>query len=300
MLVHWVDQSAEAGGILLAVDGQPDNSIGRKRFWEGTFLYANDVVGAGPGWKAFRPVVRGPDGKLVALPNRALVADARFAPFSLEQAELGREAFYARMGKLINPAGLEPQAAYRETLDALVEQLSTRVGSVDNGEKFMRETANRLVPMPEGAKIFETVGPWEDYATPSRDMRLLIAIHVLETLPARIVAHPELFRLAGRDPAALRAARAAIEGLHAASIKARSISYVRSDGAPQTVTVSDVLARKLGLEMAYNPNDCVEARWAATPGSPEAASCKRHAPDDQRARMEQVRPWFHDMRRPAR
>jgi len=28
--------------------------------------------------------------------------------------------------------------------------------------------------MPEGEKIFETMGAWEDFATPSRDLRLLI------------------------------------------------------------------------------------------------------------------------------
>ena len=69
--------------------------------------------------------------------------------------------------------------------------------------------------MPEGPKIFETVGPWEDYATPSRDMRLIIAMNVLLGLPERIERHPELFvlggaqagRAAGRDRGAARAAR---------------------------------------------------------------------------------------------
>ena len=204
MLVKWIEQGSDTGGILLAVDGQPDGSVGRKRFWEGTFLYANDVVGAGPGFKMFRPLVRGTDGKLAPLANAALRADRRFAPFSTEQSDLTREAFYARMGKLINPKGLDAAAAYRETLDALVEQLQTRLGSVDNGEKYMRESNNPVVPMPEGAKIFETIGPWEDYATPSRDMRLQIAMHVLETLPDRVVAHPELFNLGGRKPDVVR------------------------------------------------------------------------------------------------
>ena len=66
VVVKWVDQTADKGGLLLAVDGQPDTSIGRKRFWEGTFLFANDVKSAGPGFKAFRPLVRGADGKLGA------------------------------------------------------------------------------------------------------------------------------------------------------------------------------------------------------------------------------------------
>ncbi|HEX2659401.1 MAG TPA: hypothetical protein VHU40_14055, partial [Polyangia bacterium] len=270
---------------------------GRKRFWEGTFLYANDVAGAGPGWKHFRPLVKGSDGKLAQLTNAALKSDGRFAAFSTEQAELSRDAFYARMGKLINPKGLDATTAYNETLDALVEQLQTRVGSVDNGEKYMRENHDPVVPMPDGAKIFETVGAWEDYATPSRDMRLLIAIHVLETLPERIVAHPELFNLGGRKPEVVRAE---IEKLHAARARERSIQYQRSDGSPFKLTVADIIARKAGFEIAYNPNDCVETRWAAPTGSPEASTCKRHVPDDQKAKMAEYRAWFHDTRRPAR
>ena len=297
MLAKWIDQGKDTGGMLLAVDGQPDGSVGRKRFWEGNFLYANDVAGAGPGWKAFRPLLRGGDGKLAPLSNAALRADPRFAPFSTEQADLPRDAFYVKMGKLINPRGLEAAAAYGETLDALTEQLQTRIGSVDNGEKYMRENHDPVVPMPDGAKIFETIGAWEDYATPSRDMRLLIAIHVLETLPERITAHPELFNMGGRKPAAVRAE---VEALHAARAKERSIQYQRSDGGPFKLTVADVLARKAGFEMSYNPNDCVETRWAAPAGSAEASTCKRQAPEDQRKKMAEYRPWFHEMRRPAR
>src|SRR5207237_665318 len=70
--------------------------------------------------------------------------------------------------------------------------------------KYMREHAGTSVPMPEGPKIFETVGPWEDYATPSRDMRLIIAMNVLLGLPERVERHPELFVLGGRKPAELR------------------------------------------------------------------------------------------------
>ena len=56
MIAKWVEQDGQKGGRLFAVDGQPDNSVGRKRFWEGTFLFASDVKSAGPGFKAFRPV----------------------------------------------------------------------------------------------------------------------------------------------------------------------------------------------------------------------------------------------------
>jgi hypothetical protein len=297
MIAKWVEQDGSKGGRLFAVDGQPDNSVGRKRFWEGTFLFASDVKSAGPGFKAFRPVEKSADGSMVALSNHALATDRRFAPFSAEQATISPDDFYARMAKLINPKGLDAQASYEETLNALVEQLETRVGSVDNGERFMREKGNPVVPMPVGAKIFETVGPWEDYATPSRDMRLLIALDVLARLPARVSAHPEVFVLGGRKPAEIRAE---LEKLHQRRIRERKVEYRRSDGTPFSLTVADVYARRSAFEMAYNPNDCAEVRWGADPSSADHATCKRHAPEEQRSRMLEYRPWFHEARRPSR
>jgi hypothetical protein len=297
MIAAWVDQTPEHGGLLFAVDGQPDNSVGRKRFWEGNFLFASDIKSAGPGFKAFRPIVRGADKTLAPLPNSALGADRRFASFSVEQAKLDRETFYARVAKVISPAGLDARAAYAETMNALVEQLTTRLGSVDNGERFMREKNNPVVPIPAGPKIFETVGPWEDYATPSRDMRLLIALRVLTGLPARIEEHPELFVLGGRKPAEVRAE---IEALHERQIRERAIEYRRSDGSMFRLTVADILARRPALEMSYNPNDCVEIRWGASEGTADFATCARHAPDEQRMRMQEYRAWFHEAKRPSR
>ena len=231
------------------------------------------------------------------MPNSALSSDGRFAPFSVEQAKMDRETFYARVAKLVNPAGLDARAAYAETMNALVEQLTTRVGSVDNGERFMRDKHNPVVPMPYGPKIFETAGPWEDYATPSRDMRLVIALRVLTGLPARIALHPELFVLGGRKPAEVKAE---IEAFHEKQIHERAIEYRRSDGSTFRLTVADILARRPALEMAYNPNDCIEIRWGASEGSSDFATCGRHAPEEQRARMQEYRAWFRSAQRPPR
>ena len=300
VVVKWVDQTANKGGLLLAVDGQPDTSIGRKRFWEGTFLFNNEVKSAGPGFKAFRPIARGASGKLEPLDNKAIggKADPAHSPFSDEQKKISADGFYARMGKLINPKGLDAEKAYRETLDALVEQLTVRVGSVDNGEKYQKEKgAGQIIPMPDGPKIFETTGPWEDYATPSRDMRLLIAMNVLLALPERIVKHPELYNLGGRKPEVVRDDT---KKLHASLIGTRGITYTRTDGVPQKLTVADMLARRAGMEIAYNPNDCVEVRWGAAEGTPEYASCKRHLPPEQKTKMAEYRAWFREARRPTR
>jgi hypothetical protein len=53
-------------------------------------------------------------------------------------------------------------------------------------------------------------------------------------------------------------------------------------------------------EMAYNPNDCVEVRWAAPENSQEASTCKRHAPQAQRAKMSsEYRTWFRERHWPT-
>ena len=297
MIVKWIPQTKERSGMLLAVDAQPDNSVARKRFWEGNFLFAQSPA-AGPGFKAYRvPVANDAKGGWAPLPNRALTAGSGLTPYSTEQTNLSPEDFYARMEKLINPHGQSPDAAYNATLDALLEQIETRVRSVDNGEEYMRAHPGTVVPMPRGPAIFETTGPWEDYATPSRDMRILIALKVLADLPERIRRHPELYVLR-HETAGAAATR--IEQLHARRIKERFITYTRSDGSPWKLSLAEIYARRPGIEIGYNPNDCVERRWGATPGSPDFASCRRQAPAAQLQRMEEYRPWFHEARRPPR
>ncbi|MEA3277469.1 MAG: hypothetical protein U9Q81_19735 [Pseudomonadota bacterium] len=299
VIVKWVPQSGSRSGLLLAVDAQPDNTVSRKRFWQGTFLFSDDVRSAGPGFKAFRPVVGegGGKGRVRLLSHDALRRDARFVPYSAEQVGLRPDDFYARIDRLINPRGLAPEMAYEATLDALMEQIETRVTSVNNAEDYVRRTRGTVVPMPRGGAIFETTGPWEDYSTPSRDMRLLIAMKVLDSLPRRILRYPDLFVLTGESAAE---AKSRIDRLHAQRMEERSITYRRSDGSPWRLSLKDIYDRRSRLEVAYNPNDCVELRWGAAPGTEEYAPCSRHAPPEQRARMDEYRHWFRETRRPPR
>ena len=278
------DMRIATEGLRLVVCSQPDNSIARKRFWEGTFLFAN-IPSAGPGFKAFRPIA-----------NNRLLKNEELPNFSLDQAEMTPYDFYAQMTYLINPEGLAAQQAYEATLAALVEQLQTRVKSVDNGEAYFRK-GGRVIGMPQGAAIFETVGPWEDYSTPSRDMRLIIAMNVLLNFPEKMQNYPGLFKLNNKTA---RPMRGEIEALHNRLIQETTIQYTRSNGEPWTLTIAEVLARKSAFEMGYNPNDCVEIRWGAEPGSEEYASCQRHAPPAQINQMTTMRAWFRDAQRPPR
>ena len=297
MLVRRVPQSDGAAGVFLAVDGQPDGTVARKRFWRGNFLFAQDSALGGPGFKRFRPVVRGTDGVLRRLTNEQISKNPQYADFSLDQAKLGVEDFYDRMDDVMSPSPLDPLRAMKEAITSLEEQVKTRVTSVENGRKF-QNSARGEANMPDGAAIFETTGPWEDFSTPSRDLRLLIAIDVVRGFPDRVARRPERYAMPKEKSAA--DVKAELQSALASELAARKFSYPRSDGSPWTLALKDMFDRATDLEMAYNPNDCVELRWGAPAKSDEASTCKRYAPSAQRAKMTKYRLWFHERRRPPR
>ncbi|MGA2447710.1 MAG: hypothetical protein ABTD50_03440 [Polyangiaceae bacterium] len=286
-----VPQSPTSGGMLLAVDGQPDGTVARKRFWRGNFLFALDPSLGSAGFKRFRPVVRDRStGELHALHNDAL------RDYSLEQYD-GVDAFYDRVDAVLSPAARDPVAALLETVDALEEQIRTRVLSLDNGRKFLA-SARAEVEMPEERKIFEATGPWEDFSTPSRDLRLLIAIDVARAFPSQVLGQPARYVWpVNKRPAELRAG---LDARLERELVERRFTYTRSDGSEWALRLEDVVSRQAALEMAYNPNDCVERRWGAPEGSDEASTCAKRASAAQARTMESYRPWFHERRRPPR
>ena len=296
VVVHRVPQTPAAAGVLLAVDAQPDGTVARKRYWRGNFLFALDPALGSPGFKHFRPIVR-EHGKLRPLINREIATSADYGDYALEQYEAGVEGFYDRVDAVLSPKPMDPEHAFRATIDAFEEQVRASVRSVDNGEEYTA-THRGIIPMPQGAAIFETTGAWEDYATPSRDLRLLIALDVVRAFPAKVAAHPERFAMPVRRSTS--EIRAHLEAMLRTESAARRVVYTRSDGSPWTLTLADVLARAESLEVAYDPNDCVEVRWGAPPDSAESSTCRRRAPAGQAARLARYRPWFHERRRPPR
>jgi len=296
MLVRRVPQSGGGAGVFLAVDGQPDGTVARKRFWRGNFLFAQDPALGSPGFKRFRPIVA-ENGVLRRLTYSEIAKNPQYGDFSLDQARLGIEAFYDRMDDVMSPAPLDPLRAMKEAITALEEQVKARVTSVENGRKF-QNSGRAEAEMPDGAAIFETTGAWEDFATPARDLRLLIAIDVVRGFPERIARRPERYAMPkGKSVADVKAE---LDNMLASELAARKFSYTRSDGSSWTLALKDVADRSTALEMAYNLNDCVELRWGAPEKSEEASTCKRRAPSGQRAKMTEYRAWFHERRRPPR
>ena len=297
VLVKRIPQTADAAGVLLAVDGQPDGTVARKRFWRGNFLFAQDPALGGPGFKHFRPIVVDKKGTLRRLTNAEISKNPDYAGFSLEQSHLGVDEFYDRMDEVMSPAPLDPKRAMEEAITALEEQVKTRVNSVENGRKY-QNGGGATVTMPNGASIFETTGAWEDFATPSRDLRLLIAIDVVRSFPDHVAKRPNRYAMpAGKSVAEVRTE---LENVLASELAERKFTYMRSDGSSWSLKLKDVADRAVPLEMAYNVNDCVELRWGAAEKSDEASTCKRHAPGAQREKMSDYRSWFHERRRPPR
>lgn len=297
VLVRRVAQSEGDAGVFLAVDAQPDGTVARKRFWRGNFLFAQDPSLGGPGFKRFRPIVREKNGVLRRLTNHEIAKNSQYADFSLEQARLGVEDFYDRMDDVMSPQPLDPVRAMKEAITSLDEQVRARVTSVENGRKF-QNSGRGEASMPDGAAIFETTGAWEDFATPSRDLRLLIAMDVVRTFPERVARRPERYAM----PTGKRVAdvKTELESVLASELSARKFSYTRSNGSAWTLALKDVIDRAAALEMGYNVNDCVELRWGAPDNSDEASTCKRRAPGAQRAKMTDYRVWFRERRRPPR
>lgn len=297
VLVKRVPQTKSGAGVFLAVDGQPDGTVARKRFWRGNFLFAQDAALGGAGFKRFRPILRGKDGTLRRLSNDEIAANPQYADFSLDQSKLSVEDFYDRMDDVMSPEPLDPVRAMTEAITALEEQVNARVTSVENGRKY-QAGGGAGVAMPDGPSIFETTGAWEDFATPSRDLRLLIAIDVVRGFPDRVARRPERYAMpAGKTPADVKAD---LQKVLDSEIASRKFKYLRSDGSEWNLTLKDVISRMSDLEMAYNVNDCAELRWGAPDGSDEASTCKRRASAAQRAKMTDYRTWFSERRRPPR
>ena len=313
VVARWKPQGVVDYGVLIGADAQPDGTVGRRRFWRGSFLFTPKTELVGSGFKAWRPVQHDPSLVADAGTGTGTDADVPPQPWAIASNEQLHDAkgirawsdvqyrgtgddFYAAIEGIINPRPLDPVRMQTSLVDALDESVQRRLSSVQNGEDYMREQAYAAVDMPFGAALFLTTGPWEDFSTPSRDMRLLISIDAVLSFPDTVASHPERFGLAQSN--GHEAASAVREAL-TTELEKRSFEYTRSNGSTWKLTLADVVQRVKAMETAYNPNDCVEIRWGAPAGSEERATCKRRAPEEQEQRMEKYRAWFAERQRPG-
>ncbi len=290
ILVKRIAQTNDKPGVLLSVDAQPDGTVGIKRFWKGNFLFTTSEVIGEPGFKAFRPIIL-KDGQPQLLKNEEINSKSGVIQYALQQKKMTGEVFYHTMERIINPKPLDPEVALLDLVEALYEQLTVRITSVGNGEAYMKSHPGTVIEMPgRPSGVFQAGGQWEDFSTPNRDLRLLIAMDAILDFPDKIVRSPEDFKIPMlQSPEKVKKN---LEELLNNKLSELSITYIRTNGSEQNLTLSEILKRRAEFEMAYNPNDGIEIRWGAPEGSDERSSCKRHVPANQMEKMKAVRVWF--------
>jgi len=290
-LISWIPQTNSRPGLLLAVDAQPDGTVAVKRFWKGNFLFNTTGVVGEPGFKAFRPILVS-NGLPCLVHNKELTTSSGFIPYSLQQRKMKTSDFYHSMDRLINPKPLDPEIALLDQIQALHEQLLVRVTSLANGENYFKLHPGTVISMPStAAGLFQAGGQWEDFSTPNRDLRLLIAMDAVLDFPDLVVRSPEDYNISKLvTPQQVKNKLVSI--LHQKTSEL-SITYTRTNGTMQKLSIGDILKRRDSFEMAYNPNDGIEIRWGAPEKSDERSTCNRHAPLKQLETMRSVRVWFN-------
>jgi hypothetical protein len=111
--------------------------------------------------------------------------------------------------------------------------VKTRATAVENGRKW--QAGAREAEMPNGPSIFETSGAWEDFSTPARDLRLLIAIDVVRGYPDRVARRSDRYAMPlGKSAADVKAE---LQRVLASELASRKFTYTRSDGSAWTLSL---------------------------------------------------------------
>ncbi|NUO48680.1 MAG: hypothetical protein HOV80_07475, partial [Polyangiaceae bacterium] len=119
VVARRVPQTAERAGALFAVDGQPDGTVAKKRFWQGNFLFSTSEPAMGtPGFKRFRPIKLAGD-EVVTLDNGSIAVDPVYGDIDQAQATMDARAFYDAMDDVLSPQPLDPDRALAEAVRAL-------------------------------------------------------------------------------------------------------------------------------------------------------------------------------------
>ncbi len=295
LVTHWQPQSEKSIGALFGVDAHPDRTVTHKRFARGTFVFNPRV--RTDGFKAFRPVTY-EHQRVRHLRNAELGQESGFSPFAGDQADIRQaDRFYARVQKLLNPKRVNAKQVLRAKIEVLHQSMLERVTAVEIGNEYRRgKKSRRVIAMPRGALIFQTSGPWEIYSTPARDLRCLRAIDDVMGYPQKALIDLELYGTLAEQRKKRLVAE--LTRYRDRQLNRHKIHYTRSDGSKWSLSLREIVARRKQLEMAYNPNDCPEIRWAAPPDTTEYQTCRRRAPAQQRRIMRQARYWFAARRRP--
>lgn len=278
-------------GIVHFIDAHPDNSLTR-----GVYGSEFERGGAetGAGFVRWRPqtlvgATKGKDGtlyggKVVPAANGTLAdwsdeqyfgtsegrsGDWRTARFLIDGDEVDHY-FFIRLRLAPKGYRFDPVGETRHRMKVLCDELGQRVAAVDAAIKAGMHKRPQPARLP--TNIYVTQGDWESFATPSRDAQLKTMFKDLRDDVQRYVtmqaAGSRHVRYDGTD------LRGDLMRAYEDGIGGCSITYTKTDGAPQTLTLAEVKSRL--FKMSFDPHHCVERRWGAT-SAEELKAC----PDDK-------------------
>ena len=259
-------------GQIYLMDGHPDGTLTYKRFGE---AFVTGTARLGGGFKNFRPQ-RWHNGHIERVRNAEIAAFDGAAQFDrtgylVEGNAIGYHAWIRASLREAN-AVIDPVEDFREGVRALCRDVSDRVDAVNAAVAANIHTTDHPSSLPEN--IYGTDGDWETYSTPSRDARLKASFRELfesvQSRTDRVALAPTLERAWHEEVARPEC----------------QYQYTRSNGTVAHIDLDTVLDRI--YKISFDPYQCVELRWGATPGSNDFAGC---ADDVTRMR------WYFDEQR---
>jgi hypothetical protein len=248
-------------GTVQFIDAHPDQSITRTLFgpklsWK-TFSHTGGFI-------YYRPVVIS-HGKVMFQNDQS-----KLPHLSTMQHRMGKD-YHIKTKLLLSQQLLDPEKDLAQYIiqDTFLE-LQNRVAAVERGWKIAKDNPIKTPP-----NIYYDAGPWEDFSTPGRDIRLRKSfLHIPERIKNYLSLaqkSPELLTATSRNPEEL------LEKLIKTQdrlFKTLTIEYPNSDGMMISLTLKD-MEKRLFL-LSFNPNHPPELRWGAT--GKELSTASRYYP----------------------
>ena len=242
--------AVEEDGTIRLIDGHPDQTVTRIRFSSKLVWKSAARVG---GFRAFRPVH-------VVNSAAVLVENNDVAPgFGDEQYSFGK-AYYQTIRERLNTVSVDPLTLFEAYIrEDVFREVLDRKAAVEIGWEIGRQHA-----IPVGSNIYDAVDDWENYSSPSRDLRLRRAMLAVPEEARRLMElcrdHPEQFTdTSQRNP--VRLGFALLERKQQLFLNL-TFEYTNSAGEPVQLSLLDIERRLFAL--SFDPNHPPELRWGAT------------------------------------
>ena len=234
-------------GTVKLLDAHPDQSVTRITF--GPKLEVRSQTFSG-GFRGFRPV-------MVTSGKVAWATDNSQLPgFSKEQYDF--ENYHEKVKERLRQIAIDPLVEFERYIrEDTFREVLDRVEAVDLGWQVGRE---RAIPVPPN--VYDAVGDWENYSSPSRDLRLRLS---MLNIPEQVRNYIQLLR---DDPTQLATEYGSERELGLALLEQKerlfrelTFQYIDSLGQPVTLTLYDVETSLFRL--SFDPNHVPELRWGA-------------------------------------